>query len=49
MSGFSAGGQLCDAHSTIIRIWELLAAIQACNRTEGSIDLVCHNRAMKQA
>ena len=49
MSGFSAGGQLCDAHSTIIGIWELLAAIQACNRSDGSIDLVCHNRAMQQA
>jgi hypothetical protein len=29
MSGFSAGGQLYDAHSTMTGIWELLAAIQA--------------------
>jgi hypothetical protein len=28
MGGVSAGG-LCDAHSTINGIWELLAAIQA--------------------
>jgi len=49
MSGFSAGGQLCDAHSTITRIWELLAAIQALQPHPGSIDLVGHNRAMQQA
>jgi len=49
MSGFSAGGQLCDAHRRSATVGNFWPQYKLRNRSAGLIDLVGHDRASQPA